>query len=869
MSGALREPWQQFFRLMNTSEAGEGGLNDLTRRAALVDRQIRDNGVTYNVYSDELKAAGPKRPWQLGVLPLLIEASDWRILEQGIIQRSRLMSALAADTYGPQTMIREGLLPAALVLGHPGYLRALQGTRVAGGLFLHLCAFDVARGPDGTWWVVSQRLQAPSGLGYVLENRLIISRLFPEAFRELHVQHLASGYRRLLDTLLALAVPLAGGGSPRLALLTPGPYNETYFEHAYLARYLGLPLVEGADLTVRDGGVFLKTVQGLEPVHGLLRRLDDVWCDPLELRADSALGVPGLLQAIRAGKVMVANALGMGFLESPGIQGFLPGLSSRLLGEPLRLPSLPTWWCGEPAAREAVRATLGQRVIRATYSGRLQHFPPVQGQHLSCEALEAWQRRIDAHPEAHTLQTHLAFSQAPLWRAGELVPRTAMLRVYAVADAHGGWYVMPGGMTRIAAADPHWVSMQHGGSSMDTWVMTDAPVDVLSMQRPHAMADDLGLRHRPVASRTAENLFWMGRYTERTEHLVRLAQACESLVDDDDDMPTSVLRGMTELAQYCGLAPRDGPALTDEPGAFERSVILSLADAQASRGATSIAWNLTALQRCAESLRERLSPEHWRLVRVMSEDFAHRVGRAVKMEVAGRLGFGATELQDALEHLAVQLAAVTGAQSDRMTRDHGWRLLTVGRLTERLILMTEVLRVFAQGTPKVHTEVDAAPALCSAQGMDLVLTLFDSTITFRARYQRREDMTALLDLVLLDESNPRALACILRRLRTEISKLPTGDPSPMGLGLEGLLAHLPPEGVGIGLGDFRAAMAPALEQGEVEGRWRTPAQEDRARLVQLVSGLAEQLHQAAEALADDISRRYFAHADGSDRMLTL
>ena len=262
------------------------------------------------------------------------------------------------------------LLPAALVVGHPGYLHGLHGHVPAGGVWLHIAAFDLARGPDGGWVVVGQRTQSPSGLGYVLENRLGVSRQFPQAFRQLNIQHLASGYRLLLQTLQTLAASASGGQPPRLALLTPGPYNETYFEHAYLARYLGLPLVEGSDLTVRGGAVYMKTVHGLEPVHGLLRRLDDDFCDPLELRPDSTLGVPGLLEAVREGRVVMANALGAGFLESPAIHGFLPGLCQRWLGEPLALPSLPTWWCGEAAAWQAVQGTadgLPGKAVHPTY----------------------------------------------------------------------------------------------------------------------------------------------------------------------------------------------------------------------------------------------------------------------------------------------------------------------------------------------------------------------------------------------------------------------------------------------------------------------------------------------------------------------
>jgi len=300
----LRPVWRRFF-----GSLGSAGLADLHRRDELLKRQVREHGVTYNVYSDE---NGTPRRWSLDLLPFLVEAADWKIIEAAVVQRAAVLCAIMRDVYGPQQLVGEGLLPPALVHGHPGYLRALDGVKPPGDIFLHVVAFDLARGPDGHWWVVGHRTQAPSGLGYALENRVIVSRLFPENFAQMQVQRLAASYRRLLQTLVQHAPRDAAekGGPPRIVLLTPGRYTETYFEQAYLAHYLGVPLVEGEDLTVRDDRLFLKTLHGLERVHAVIRRLDDVFCDPLELRPDSALGVPGLLQAIRRGNVLVANALG-------------------------------------------------------------------------------------------------------------------------------------------------------------------------------------------------------------------------------------------------------------------------------------------------------------------------------------------------------------------------------------------------------------------------------------------------------------------------------------------------------------------------------------------------------------------------------
>jgi uncharacterized circularly permuted ATP-grasp superfamily protein/uncharacterized alpha-E superfamily protein len=787
----LREPWRRFAQWLPHERLAE----ELDRRMAQLTAQIRADGVTHNVYGAD---GASTRPWSLELLPMMVEPADWAAIERGVAQRAQVLDAVLADAYGPQRLLHDGLLPPSLLYRHPGFLRPLQGTVPPGGLHLHILAVDLARDPDGRWCVLADHTQSPSGLGYVLHNRLLVSRQFPDAFREMRVQHIASSYRRLLDTVETLAADIAGHDAPRVALLTPGPYNETYFEHAYLARYLGLPLVEGGDLTVRGDRLFLKTVDGLEPVHALLRRQDDDWCDPLELRPDSTLGVPGLLQAVRAGHVAIANALGSAFLESPALQGFMPAIAERLAGEPLALPSLPTWWCGEAAAWAGVRDDVRDKAWRATFP-RSRPEPPAPGPNAVADDPDAW-----------TLQGRLRPARTPLWQAGALLPRPAVLRVYAIADAQRRWHVLPGGMTRVAPGETASVSMQRGGTSLDTWVLTDGPVDTFSMLSHRLTVDDIVARRTPVSSRTAENLFWLGRYTERTEHLVRLARATLVLIDADDDTPAPVLEAVSALAMRAGLVPWGTPSPVRSPQVFERSLLGALADVE---GAGSVPFNLQALARAAGVLRERLSPEHWGLVRSMGERFAF-----------GRRALPSTgEVLSALDRLAVQLAAVTGAQSDRMTRDHGWRLLTVGRFVERLIATATHFGALLQ-----HG------ALSDATGVDLLLELFDSTITFRARYQRHHELIALADLLVLDDSNPRAFACILRRLRTELRKLP-------GTSHDELVARLPQQGAGLALEELRGL--------------------DDAALAERLSVLCGRLAEAGSRLSDDIGGRYFAHAD--------
>ena len=681
-------------------------------------------------------------------------------------QRVRLLDRLMADVYGPQDLLAQGLLPPALVQGHPGYLRAMHGVQPVGGTHLHIAAFDLARGPDGNWWVVSQRTQAPSGLGYLLENRLAVSRLFPQAFEELQVQRLAGTYRALMDSMKSMST---AGQDAHIALLTPGPYNETYFEHAYLARYLGITLVEGNDLIVRDQHLYLKTLRGLVPVHGLLKRLDDQFLDPLELRSDSTLGVPGLLQAIRAGNVLVANAPGSAFLESPALLGFLPALSEHLLGEELLLPALPTWWCGERSALEEVLPRLQEYAIKPTYPGSSMHgnFDSVLGRSLMPRERDEWAGRILRQSDEHTIQAYMPLSQMPTWQTetAEVVPRSVMLRVFAVSQGAQSWRVLPGGLARVAGGSTEVASMQHGGSSADVWAITTDLVDKTTLLQPALTASTLAHRKRLVTSRAAENLFWLGRYTERAENSVQLARLVLECLSGEDQSSQPLLTWLGRMALNNTLVLPGVPALTPVVQArrvFERSLIASLGS---NHQATSVGYNLRAVRLAGASVRERLSQEHWSLMQRAEDRFF-----ASCAEHTQSADYSSVQALATLKTASDHLAAITGLQTDRMTRDDGWRLLSIGRHIERLGFLSSALRNGFE-TTCVHY----------SGGFEAMVALFDSTITFHAQYQQSREMAALIDLLVLDRDNPRSLAWVVQTLRGRLAKLAGSEPDQLSL----------------------------------------------------------------------------------------
>jgi uncharacterized circularly permuted ATP-grasp superfamily protein/uncharacterized alpha-E superfamily protein len=718
--GSIRPHWRPLIEHL-----ANGGAEAARRHVELTRRLIVENGVTYNVYADP---QGRDRPWQLDPLPLLIDAAEWRSIEAGVQQRASLLNALLADLYGPQRVLAAGVVPAELVFGHPNFLWAAQGTRPLGDRWLYLYAADLARAPDGRWWVLADRTQTPSGPGYALENRAIIARVLPGLLSQLRVSPLGTSFQSLREALVCQA---DDEEAPLVVVLTPGPFNETYFEHAFLARQLGLPLVQGQDLTVRADTVYLKTLAGLRRVHGILRRLDDDYCDPLELRADSTLGVPGMLGAVRAGRVVVANALGSGVLESAAWLGFLPGASQFLLGEPLALPSVATWWCGEQPALEYVAENLDRLVVKPTFPN--QKFDQRFGRDLGSAERAQLLTRVRGRPYAYVAQERISLSQAPSWLAGatlRLTPRTLTMRVYAIATPTG-YQVMPGGLARIAAEGVvDIVSSQRGGGSKDVWVLGEE--DGARAGAPGTAGAELAAappraRHDELPAQLVENLYWLGRYAERCEDKARLLRATLA-------MRTSAAVWRTARAECVryGVLSADG------------DVASSLHDEALEFG---VAEDLQRLGWCASQSRSRLSAEHWRAVSVMQRQF-HEAGAT------------AADPVETLDRLLVSLTALSGFALDDMMQDDGWRLLMLGRRLERMQFLAGLLAA-RLGTG----------ALLRQAEFEWLLDVGGASIAYRTRYVAVPQLLPVLQLLIFDAASPRALAFQWRAVRRTLADL--------------------------------------------------------------------------------------------------
>ena len=545
--GACAPHWHPFLSMLAAL-----GSEEINRRFAAADRYLRDSGVFYRVYED---AAGLERPWPLSHIPLLIEPSEWQELEAGLTQRAELLEAVLADAYGPASLTREGRLPAALIAGNPEYLRPLVGVAPPGGAHLRFYAVDVGRGADGRWWVLGDRAQAPSGAGYAIENRLALSRAIPDIYRTTRVERVAPFFQAFQAELFALNRQ----DDARICLLTPGPMNETYFEHAYLARYLGLLLVDGEDLIVRDDGVFIRTVAGLRRTEVLLRRIDADFADPLELNAASRLGVAGLIQAVRDDKIVIINSLGAGLVEARAMLAFLPALAPIVLGAELKMSNVATWWLGRPDVREEMIEKLGGMVVAAAFTesmAGMRFTSEVLGAKLDDAQRGELVRSIRDRGIDYVVQEAVTLSSMPVWRDGRLQPRPFTLRLF-LAKVGERWQVMPGGFVRIAEhADARAVSLQRGAATADAWVLTHGPVGETTLL-PHPERMPVQRAAGLLPSRAADNLFWVGRYVERAEATLRLVRAIINRFAEADDAAAPVIAGIGTLLDAWSAIPED------------------------------------------------------------------------------------------------------------------------------------------------------------------------------------------------------------------------------------------------------------------------------------------------------------------------
>lgn len=805
--GSVRPHWQPVADTLQ-----EMGPAELMRRAQDAARITRENGMAYHVHQDA--SPGRDRPWPLDLIPIVLPAEEWSRIETAVSQRARLLNKVIADLYGPMRLVRDRLLPPELVYGHPGFLRPCHGMQPPNGVWLTVYAVDLARAPDGSWWVLGDRTEVPMGAGFALENRLVVSSVLPEAMNAAGARRLAPYFQTYRGTLANLAT--GHRENPRVAILTPGPAAEVYFEHAFLARYLGYSLVEGSDLTIRERRVLLKTLGGLLPVDLILRRQISEACDSLEFSNDAVEGTPGLVDAVRAGNISVANALGSGIAESPALMAFLPNLCRQLLGEDLLMPSVASWWCGDRGILDQVVDRLGELVLKRAFPGaeREVNF----GAKLADDEKAALVEAIRLNPHRYVAQEQVALSTTPFRTKAGLSPRFLVVRAFAVSDGDS-YTVMPGGLGRVSSSTGTLdVTVLRGGSSKDIWVLGQSNEPHVTLIPPSRLPVDVSRATFDLPSRVADNLFWLGRYAERVDAAVRLVRAALPLLSGESSRRSaSALSGALEFLVELGYTkkPAEGGRKRSLEVVLERELRSIVSDSEQEGG---LGWQVDHLHRIAWMLRDRLSDDTWRIINRLKLDFA--VGREAVQ--AGR------GLADLLDRMVIDLASFGGAVMEGMTRGHGWRMLDLGRRLERALQLLELLRF------GLITVVDDERAR-----IELLLETADSAITYRSRYLTSLQADLTIDLLLIDDANPRAAAFQLERLKEHIEKLPEA-PSTVRRSPETRLVT----------GALAAVQLANLEELALVENGRRPG------LEQLLDRTGDYLRELSETL----SRDYLTHA---------
>lgn len=762
--GNVRPAYGPLVRHINAM--GRESFETLVAEGALL---IRESGITYNA----IEEAGERtRPWELAFTPLVIHADQWRFLDGGLRQRTRLLEAVLDDLLGPRRLIKERVLPAEVVTRNPDFARTYHNLPKIGDARLHVVATDLARGTDGLWRVTGDRTRAPSGLGYLVENRIITSRTYPELIQRSNVQRIAPFFMRLRQKFESLSP--RPSLNPRVAILTPGQKSYRYFEDTYLARYLGYTLVQGRDLAVRGGMLNLKTLGGLLPIDVLWRHISDEQCDPLELDPTAVEGVTGLVQTVRTGSVAIANCLGSKLIQSPALLPYLPAASRFLLGEDLVLPTLETHWCGAAESLRLVLSDLDRFVIRPAFAVRGER--PIRPAELSAGGRQELIAAIESRPYQYIAQEPVARSTTPVYRGGRMQPWFVSMRSFQIRSADRV-DVLPGGLVRVSpTSDGIETSQGSIELGQDCWVLADEPVDQSSTLLPSPHVPLKFVRGgAELPSRVAENLFWLGRYSERAESIARLLRTTimrlvgEQSAADTPEMPRLIaaLAAIGQIEPDYAVKELQGslPSLDD---ALPRS--LYAIDQQ--RG---LCPSVTALADKATAVRDRISLDAYRIVLQIQEE--------ITTPVQIRAGGDSRLAIARLSRLITGLLAFAGLGQESFTRTLGWRFLQLGRRIERAWQTAELLRATLVESQPPHD----ATANAERPVFEAVLEATDSLMTYRSRYLLRFEPDATIDLLITDGTNPRSVLFQLERIVEVMEPLPI-EPDEVGVPYDRRLA---------------------------------------------------------------------------------
>ncbi len=740
--------WQRVLDALNAFSPSE-----IEHRQQNISRQLRANGIAYSSQSDARHAS---RPWNLDLAPFVVEPADWEKISRALVQRAVLKQELLRDIYTEQLLLKKRLIPPAMIFSHQGYLR--DAVNLDKTPELPMFSADISRAPSGNWYIVDDICQFPEGIGYALENRLVLSRTLPRLFRICRVQRIATYFKQLQQTINNLSE-----SDGRCVMLAYGPEHPHYFEYAFLAKYLGYTLVQSGDLTVRDNLVFLRTVSDLQRISVIIRFIDDTRLDPMAVGQSGARGITGLFQAVRSGGVKVINPLGSGVLDNPALNACMPALCKHILGEELLMPGPPTYWLGKPEQRAHVMSHRDDLLFRDTDSlGQL--FDP---RLMNATQLETLEKRIALRPERYVAQERLDRSIAPAYSGNAKVQRQVTVRAFLIKD-DDSYTTLPGGLclldTAVAGRRPAFDSLI---GSKDTWVMAEGPVKPVSLLTNAPNNLQFSVIDGELPSRVAENLFWMGRNAERSETCVRLLRSVFQTLQNEDTLSpdgtenpavapalSAILRATTQATGTLpGFVGRGGRRRIQAP---QRELLSMLHDPDR---VGSLPYSLNRLQSSAASVRDRVSDELLRVLNRLDDscnDLIDNPTHKLLIDDTDTL----KDINDRLDGTLLSLSAFAGLAHENFTHGDGWHFMMLGRKLERVQHTCIVINTMLS---QEHDDILL---------LETLLKLFDSVMTYRSRYRSQIDVRLVLRLLLIDEFNPRSLAFQLKEIQDTIALLP-------------------------------------------------------------------------------------------------
>lgn len=743
----VKDTWKKVYDSLKSL-----GCDELKVRQREIDWNISENGITYNVYNDP---KGLNRPWNLNIVPLVMHKSEWDDIEKGLQQRAILLDLVVKDIYGDRELIKKGIIPPEVVFAHRGFLRQCDAISLNTEKYLSIYAADLSRGPDGQMWVVNDRVQTPSGKGYSLENRTIANRVLPNIYKDINVAPLDQFFNEF-DQLLVNAAPKKKT-DPTIVVLTPGPHNETYFEHAYLASYYGYPLVRGSDLVVRNGKLWLKSLKELKQVDVVYRRVDDIFVDPLELREDSYLGIAGLLDVVRRKNVSILNPVGIGVIENSGLIPFMPAIAKHFLNEKLLLPQIATWWCGQEKELDHVLKNISKLVIKRIDRSNRESI--VFAEFLNEEELQEIKDRITRRPHLYVAQEKIKFSTVPNFSNGKLEPRNMVCRAFAIANDTDGYNIMSGGLVRVSSTTNSLrVSNQKGGTSKDLCII-DENVKIQNKLKfhNHTIKAVSGLNNLP--SLTAENLYWAGRYIGRalvTSRHLRMVLKQMSNNDRntnpyDNDKLRILLQSVTQLTNTF---PGFVGAEKEEKVSDVRKELIAVVLDKNKTG--SLAHTLSMFSNSYYSIRNLWSTDMWRVF-----DSIHKLWNPIVEEDFEKVNY--KRIIKTLDQLITRLIAFMGLIEESILVDQGLLLYFIGLNLERIILNTTIFQSMLTVVSEDNVQYEI---------LESILNSHESLNIYRYSYRSYINIESVLSLILLDAKYARSLTYLVHRLKKDIEHLP-------------------------------------------------------------------------------------------------